>query len=99
METCHVDGCTRSVSKAGYELCLDHWKAQRLGKVPRCPTCGHLYDASARHTCVERPAGRDEDDAEPVGGMLTSTRIGKHFNFSSVKTNLILAELVGSSVT
>jgi hypothetical protein len=109
MDVCQVDGCKQAVSKAGYAFCLEHWKAQRSGTVTRCATCQRWHErgapakASPRCRACEPPpaaagagAGGSEDDAAengPAGGMLSSTRIGKHFGLSSVKTNLILAEL------
>jgi hypothetical protein len=90
MNNCQVDGCTGSVSKAGHALCLKHWKAERDGLLNRCKKCGRWHEkgGACRPTHAE-----DDDSAESGGGFLSSTRLGKHFGFSSVKMNLILAEL------
>jgi hypothetical protein len=85
MSICQVEGCGRKVSKSGHTLCLDHWKAERDGKLKRCADCGRLHDGA----CDQPPAGDDDAPA----GMLSSTKIGKHFGLSNVRVNLILAEL------
>jgi hypothetical protein len=95
MEICQVDGCKQSVSKSGYSFCLDHWKAERIGKVIRCATCQrwHQNPGPLCRACAQPSPAGEEDATEPASGWLSSTRIGKHFGLSSVKINLILAEL------
>jgi hypothetical protein len=97
METCQVDGCRKTVSKAGYAFCLDHWKAERNGKVKRCTTCQGWHENAGPlcRGCSSKPAAVSDDDSsnDSFGGYLSSTRIGKHFDLSNVRINLILAEL------
>src|SRR5262249_1327698 len=107
MSSCQVEGCTRTVSKAGYSFCLDHWKAERNGGVTRCERCQRWHDTGNPlcRSCDRPPTqadgngnatanARDEaEEAEAAGGYLSSTRLGKQFGLSSVKVNLILAEL------
>ena len=103
MDTCKVDGCTHTVSKPGHSFCLDHWKAEKTGKVKLCPTCNRWHDTPAPQcpSCTrapvraepERPASDTDSSDDSPSGFLSSTRIGKHFGLSNVKTNLILAEL------
>ena len=97
MESCQVVGCAQRVSKAGFEFCYDHWKAQRAGQLGRCDRCGRQHQ-SGKPLCPEcatattpPPLPAVEDDAP--AGMLSSTKVGEYFGLSSVKVNLILAEL------
>lgn len=95
MHVCQVDGCKQTVSKPGHSFCLDHWKAERTGKVKRCATCQRWHDNAGPlcRACAQPPAPDDESKDDSPGGLLSSTRIGKHFGLSNIKTNLILAEL------
>jgi hypothetical protein len=43
MDLCQVEGCKLKVSKSGYLFCLDHWKADRAGKLSQCPACKTVY--------------------------------------------------------
>lgn len=90
MSLCQVEGCGQNVSKAGYAFCLNHWRKERSGDVKRCASCQRWHEGAAKvcRACEQLSA----DDDAPAG-MLSSTRIGKHFGLSNVKTNLILAEL------
>lgn len=100
MPGCQVEGCQQPVSKAGFSFCKNHWKAEREGKVIRCAQCQRWHD-NAGPLCrgCERPspAASPGDEELPEGnsstGLLSSTRIGKHFGLSNIRTNLILAEL------
>jgi hypothetical protein len=90
MNNCQVEGCTRKVSKPEHSLCLEHWKAERSGQIKRCDRCQCWHDPAS--PC--RATGKSSpDDATDEPGYLSSTKIGKHFGLSSVKINLILAEL------
>src|SRR5690554_2943616 len=99
MSTCQVEDCSQTVSRAGFELCLHHWKAERAGKVIRCEKCRqrHENQGSLCRACAEADGGANhtasqgEDDSP--AGFLSSTKIGRHFGLSSMKVNLILAEL------
>ena len=95
MDGCQVEGCTRLVSKTGHTFCLDHWKAERSGKITRCPTCQRWHDTAGplRHSCKPLPATGDDLQDDSPAGYLSSTKIGKHFGLSNIKINLILAEL------
>lgn len=97
MDLCQVEGCTKSVSKVGHTLCLEHWKSERDGKVKRCCTCQRWHENSGGFCCAcEQPSAPGEDErteSDTRAGMLSSTRIGKHFGLSNIKINLILAEL------
>jgi hypothetical protein len=91
MDLCQAEGCTRTVSKPGHSLCLEHWKAERSGQIKRCGKCERWHAAGS--PCRAAPTQSDSDDAPDEPGYLSSTKIGKHFGISSVKINLILAEL------
>ncbi|MEA2712011.1 MAG: hypothetical protein QOF78_4612 [Phycisphaerales bacterium] len=103
MDGCQVDGCTKTVSKAGHPFCRDHWKAERDGTVKQCTACQRWHENAGPlcRACGEpsarSPVGSAADDDESPDsdprGLLSSTRIGKHFGLSNIKTNLILAEL------
>jgi hypothetical protein len=93
MDLCCVEGCDQSVSKLGYDFCLNHWKADRNGKLIRCKRCDRLLEAGAPHTCAPRPAGSVDSEEEFGSTLLTSSKIGQYFDLSPIKTNLILAEL------
>lgn len=93
MERCQVDGCARAVSKAGFTFCLEHWKAERSGAVTRCPTCQRWIEGTVCRTCAAASSGDAEAGDGSAGGLLSSTKIGKHFDLSNVRVNLILAEL------
>jgi len=95
MDQCHVEGCVRAVSKAGYAFCLEHWRAERGGGVIRCAKCGRWFEKGGESNlnCRACAEAGDEELAESGSNLLTSTRIGKHFGLSNIKTNLILAEL------
>jgi hypothetical protein len=100
MTGCQVDGCTQTVSKSDHIFCREHWKAERDGRVTRCEKCQRWHDTGQK-VCrgCDRPtagAGNFPDDSAEdysAGGYLSSTRIGKHFDLSNIKVNLILAEL------
>lgn len=83
----------QTVPRAGFELCLHHWKAERAGKVTRCEKCRkrHENPSPLCRECADAPQIQGEDDSP--AGFLSSTKIGKHFGLSSMKVNLILAEL------
>src|SRR5436305_14132261 len=85
MSSCQVEGCGRKVSKSGHTFCLEHWKAERSGTLRRCITCGRWHDGA----CDISPNG----DEDAPAGMLSSTKIGKHFGLSNVRVNLIMAEV------
>jgi hypothetical protein len=91
MSVCQVDGCGRTVSKAGHTLCLDHWKAERNGQLKRCKGCQRWHARTGQFcaACEQALTGDDEGS----GDMLSSTKIGKQFGLSPIKMNLILAEL------
>lgn len=89
MDACQVEGCTRAVSKAGHAFCLDHWKAERNGDVTRCARCQRWHEGPLCRACQPAPPAAEDEPA----GLLSSTRIGKHFGLTSVRVNLILAEL------
>jgi hypothetical protein len=91
MERCQVEGCSRDVSKAGYQFCLDHWKAEKAGRVAKCERCGRWHENAGRRCkgCSNETAG----DEESPSGYLSSTKIGDRLGISNVKVNLILAEL------
>jgi hypothetical protein len=95
MNQCEVINCARKVSKADHTFCLEHWKAERLGKVRRCTKCQRWYDTGGPlcDACLH-PADSDENttESEPTG-LISSTRIGTFFSLSNIKVNLILAEL------
>ena len=94
MDACQVAGCSRTVSKPGHDFCLDHWKAQRHGTVHRCAACRRWHDRDgSRCAACERSPSPDATDEDAGVGLLSSTKLGKHFGLSNVKTNLILAEL------
>jgi len=96
MDQCHVEGCSKNVSKAGHELCLDHWKAQRSGQVRQCDRCGKLHDSGkplCRACSTAAPATTSPHEDDAPAGFLSSRKIGQHFGLSPVKINLILAEL------
>jgi hypothetical protein len=88
MPRCTVTNCPATVSKPGHTLCLDHWKSQRNGQLPRCPACQQLHDPPTCPACTP-PATPDDTPSN----LLSSTRIGDHFNLAPAKVNLILAEL------
>lgn len=89
MGQCQVDGCTQSVSKAGHTFCLEHWRAERAGKVIQCPGCKRWHEG---RQCTHCASGHADDESGP-SGYLSSTKIGDHFGVSNIKVNLILAEL------
>jgi hypothetical protein len=91
MGLCQAEGCTRTVSKPGHSLCLEHWKAERSGQIKRCDKCRRWHAPGT--PCRAAGTASDPGDAMDEPGYLSSTRIGKHFQLSSVKVNLILAEL------
>jgi hypothetical protein len=95
MDRCQVEDCTHAVSKPGHQFCLDHWKAERKGQVKRCDSCRqwHENDGALCRACARQASEPESADADAAGGLLSSTRIGKHFGLSNVKMNLILAEL------
>jgi hypothetical protein len=95
MDGCQVEGCDQIVSKAGHAFCLDHWKAERSGAVKRCTSCRQWHQNSGPicRACAQPSAESAAGEEDAPAGLLSSTRIGKHFGLSNVKTNLILAEL------
>src|SRR5690242_6534881 len=91
MNDCQVEGCTKKVSRPGHSLCLEHWKAERSGRIKRCDKCQRWHDPAS--PCRATNTTADPDDAADEPGYLSSTRIGKHFGLSNVRINLILVEL------
>ena len=91
MERCQVEECTQPVSRAGYTFCLAHWKAERNGFVQRCSACGRWHE-NAGPTCKACGPLSAPDDESPAG-FLSSTKIGRHFDLTPQRVNLILAEL------
>lgn len=87
MDSCNVFGCKRTVNKAGHALCLEHWKADRLGQVLNCDKCGRLFEKGG--ACMCQPSVY----SEAAETSLSSTKIGDHFGISATRTNLVLAEL------
>src|SRR5690349_12535249 len=94
MPICQVEGCRTPVSKPGHAFCLDHWRAERAGNVVKCTQCGRWHDTGPPtcSACASSPANTTADEPD-TGGMLSSTRSGKHFGLSNMRVNLILAEL------
>ena len=100
MDACQVEGCSRKVTKAVHQLCLEHWKGERAGTVRQCDKCAccHAGTSALCARCAPTPAAApapaaDAGDDEAAGSLLSSTKIGKHFGLSNIKTNLVLAEL------
>lgn len=97
METCRVNGCTQSVSRAGHTFCYSHWKAEQSGAVRRCPECDGWFEKIENlcETCESK--ANDAKDAEPtldaLKGSLSSTKIAAHFKTKNSRVNLVLAEL------
>ena len=89
---CEVPSCHQRV-RPGHPLCLEHWKAERDGKLKRCTSCRRWHEGAGPvcRACERQPPADDDDSA--AAGMLSSTKIGKHFGLSNVKVNLIFAEL------
>jgi hypothetical protein len=95
MDACQVEGCTRTVSKPGHQFCLDHWKAERAGAVNRCDACKRWHEGTDAlcAQCARSPTAVNAGEEDAAGALLSSTKIGKHFGLSNIKTNLVLAEL------
>src|SRR5579871_5757326 len=101
MPSCQVVDCTRLVSNAGHQFCLEHWRAERNKKLTRCQRCQRWHDQACPlcRECAGMAVGSGPQGSEPTddfdspAGYLSSTRLGKGFGLSSVKINLILAEL------
>ncbi len=97
LDRCQVESCSASVSKSGHSFCLNHWKAEKAGKVIRCKKCDRWHD-NAPPFCrgcecaPTNPAAADAED-DSSAGLYSSTRLGKYFGLSNIKINLILAEL------
>src|ERR1051325_95860 len=83
MTTCKVQGCTRTVSKQAYDFCLTHWKSHRANRLKQCPHCNSWYEST--HICSA--SSMPEEDLPH--GLLSSTNIGKPFNLSGPRINLI----------
>ena len=96
MDRCQVNDCPRTVSKPGHAFCLDHWKAEREGKISQCAICQKWYENREPHCpgCepIASPDGRSASNNSD-GDLLSSTSLGKHFGISNIKINLMLAEL------
>ncbi len=89
MAKCVVDGCRTEVTKAGYELCYDHWKANKDGKLENCEKCGKPTD-TGKPLCFDCYKEKDnKSGAKP----LTATEVGKSVGLSANKLNAIFVEL------
>lgn len=75
---CSVKGCRNKVTKPGYPLCTEHWKASR-----------QVAEASAAYQSEnESEASRNAHD-----GMLTATVLGEYFKLDAKQINRVLVEL------
>jgi len=90
MANCSVDNCKQQVSKEGYDLCYDHWKANKEGKLGRCQQCGRLKEGD-KPLCLDCYT-KSKNSPSPAKG-LTATMIGKEVDLSPNRINAILVEL------
>lgn len=74
---CSLDGCESVVSKAGHELCLEHW---RLGK-------------KKNKEVVPKNESTNTELLNTTTNYLSVTNLGELFNISNRKLNLIFLEL------
>lgn len=85
--TCIVTSCNALPSKAGFDFCYPHWKAQRNGKIRECGKCHAWHEGDLCPDCDENPRVMHGP------AQLSSTKLGQQFDFSARRANLILAEL------
>lgn len=85
-----MESCTVEVAKAGYYLCLDHWKKSQKGQVRKCESC-EVWMESKDSRCRECDPG--SEPSRPAGALATATVLGKNFGISAQRVNLALAEL------
>lgn len=78
---CKVEGCEQTVSKPGHLLCYHHWKLEKSGQLR------HDKTLDTRQEIADSPKTRNG------GERFSSTKLGKHFNLSPTRMNLVLAEL------
>lgn len=76
---CAVPGCGQPLSNPTHDFCYQHWKTGRGGSGDR---------AGLTQSRASAPA-KDDDD----GSALSSTKLGRHFEISARRMNLVLAEL------
>jgi hypothetical protein len=93
MERCVVVGCSTTVSREGFKLCLAHWRAHRDGALRECERCGAPFEAAAGHCPACAETARRESDRSGDAEWLSSTRIGERLGLPSRKVNLVLSEL------
>jgi hypothetical protein len=100
MEVCQVEACEIEVSRKGFKLCYEHWKADQAGELAACETCGKLKEDQKPlcYACYKagRSGGPLPAPAAPnkaSGNLLSATQLGESFGVSAQRVNLALAEL------
>ncbi|GEN07380.1 hypothetical protein SAMN05443572_1042 [Myxococcus fulvus] len=100
MDICQVEACEVEVSRKGFKLCLEHWRADQAGVLAACGTCGRLKEDQkplcyACFKAASRGSGSVPEAApnKAAGSLLSSTQLGAAFDVSAQRVNLALAEL------
>lgn len=89
MATCIVDGCRTKVTKAGHELCYDHWKDDQEDLLWECEKCGKPMDKELP-LCSDCYKKKEES---PVSRFMTATKVGENVGLIANRVNSILVEL------
>ncbi|MBI5060211.1 glycerol kinase [candidate division KSB1 bacterium] len=78
------------MAKEGHDICFDHWKANRDGKLKKCEKCGRLMEKD-KPLCLDcYNKGRE---GQATGRALTATAIGEKVALTANRVNAILVEL------
>jgi len=93
MKTCCVVGCTEELSNPKHQFCRRHWRLEKDGGLAQ-GVDGNWAEVGTSTSAVEQDdADQNDSPITSSSGMLSSTKLGKHFGLSATRMNLILAEL------
>lgn len=90
MAQCIVDGCKNEVTKPDHELCYDHWKLSRAGKLYACQQCRKPMEKD-QPLCLDCYSRAKGGQGASLG--LTSTKIGEKVGLKADRVNGVFAEL------
>lgn len=94
MKTCAVVGCKEALSNSTHQFCLNHWRMDKDGKLRQTEQGQWIVAGASPPPVATKAPSRPERDSDSSGpGLLSSTKLGQHFDLSATRVNLILAEL------